>query len=269
MTRRPGWLTGYLLGERLLEGSIARLRGAWDGLWLGVLDEERLALLDQTYYDGEAVYRTEAHNRRGLFPWEEHVVREHLVPGSTVVVTGAGGGREVVALLARGFDASGYEPNAALAAVGSALTVADGFGDRVHVSGRSVVPDGVRADAVVLGWGCYMLVPSRTRRVELLRAAAAATGGRGVVVLSYFPMPGDRRQFAAAHRVAAPLRRWRGREQPLLGDALTPNFAHHFTRGQVRDELTAAGLRLVASGTGNYGWAVGQALGGPGDGAVP
>jgi hypothetical protein len=81
-------------------------------------------------------------------------------------------------------------------------------------------------------------------------------------------MPGDRRQFAAAHRVASVLRRWRRREAPLLGDALTPNFAHHFTPGQVRDELSEAGLRLVASGSGNYGWAVGQAVGGPGDGAV-
>jgi hypothetical protein len=263
---RPLWLAAYLRGDRFLEGLVAQLRGVWDGLWLGMVDEEGLAWLDQVYYDGEAVYRTEAHNRRGLFPWEEHIVDEHLVPGGRVLVTGAGGGREVIALLARGFDVHGYEPNPALAVIGSTLTAADGFGDRVHVSDRSVVPAGATADAVVLGWGSYMLVPSRTRRVELLRAASAATGERGVVVLSYFPMPEDRRQFSAAHRVAAVLRRWRRREPPLLGDALTPNFAHHFTRGQVRDELAAAGLRLVASGSGNYGWAVGQASGLPGDG---
>ncbi|KQS68829.1 hypothetical protein [Modestobacter sp. Leaf380] len=266
MSARPGWLSVYLRGDRLLESLVQRVRGVWDGLWLGFLDEEQLARLDQAYYDGEAVYLTEAHNRRGLFPWEEHVVREHLAPGSRVLVTGAGGGREVLALLAAGFDVQGYEPNAALASFGSTLTEADGFGARVHVSDRSVVPAGVTADAVVLGWGSYMLVPSRAQRVELLRTAAAATGGRGVVVLSYFPMPADRRQFTAAHRVARVLRRWRHREAPVLGDALSPNFAHHFTRAQIRDEVAAAGLTLVASGTGDYGWAVGQAAGGPGDG---
>ena len=266
MSRPPGWLTVYLRGDRLLEALVQRVRGIWDGVWLGLLDQQQLARLDQAYYDGEAVYLTEAHNRRGFFPWEEHVVQEHLVPGSRVLVTGAGGGREVLALLERGFDAQGYEPNVALAAFGSSLTATDGFGARVHVSGRSVVPAGVTADAVVLGWGSYMLVPTRAQRVELLRAASAATGNRGVVVLSYFPMPADRRQFTAAHRVARVLRRWRRREAPLLGDALSPNFAHHFTRGQIRDEVTAAGLTLVASGTGDYGWAVGQAAGGPGNG---
>jgi hypothetical protein len=266
VSRPPGWLTLYLGGDRRLEAVVQRVRGVWDGLWLGLLDEQQLARLDQAYYDGEGIYLTEAHNRRGFFPWEESVVGEHLEPGSRVLVTGAGGGREVVALLARGYDAQGYEPNAALAAFGSTLTAADGHGDRVHVSDRSVVPAGVTADAVVLGWGSYMLVPSRAQRIELLRAASAATGGRGVVVLSYFPMPQDRRQFTTALRVARPLRRWLRREPPVLGDALSPNFAHHFTRGQIRDEVAAAGLSLVASGTGDYGWAVGRATGGPGDG---
>jgi hypothetical protein len=261
MTGTRTWLRSYLAGDRLVERVVDTLRGVWDGWWLGLLDDEQLALLDGAYYDGEAVYRTEAHNRRGLFDWEEHVVSEHFAPGSRVVVTGAGGGREVLALLSRGYDAQGFEPNQALAAFGSALTSADGHGERVTLSTRSGWPEGVApSDAVMLGWGSYMLVPSRSARIDLLRAASAATGGRGPVVLSYFTLPKERRQFHVAARVATVLRRLRRREPPLLGDALVPNFAHHFTRRQVAEEVAAAGLALTESGLsgGGYGWAVGR-----------
>ena len=64
----------------------------------------------------------------------------------------------------------------------------------------------------------------------------------------------------AAARVAAPLRRLRRREPVLVGDALTPNFAHHFTRGQVLEELRLAGLEAVETGTGDYGWAVARGV---------
>ena len=259
-------IRAYLAGERLLEGAVQRARGVWDGVWLGLLDDDRTAALDEAFYDAEPVYAGEAHNRRGLFDWEEHAVRTHLLPGCRVVVTGAGGGREVLALLARGFDVQGFEPHPVLAAAGAARTAADGHGERVAPSARTGFPVGPgSADAVVLGWGSYMLVPTRSRRVALLAAAAAATGG-GPVLLSFFTLPRDRRQFRTAVRVAAPLRRWRRAEAPLLGDALAPNFVHHFTRGQVADEAAAAGLAVLDAGGGDYGWAViGAAGAGGGD----
>ncbi|WP_369140380.1 hypothetical protein [Modestobacter versicolor] len=253
----PGWLELYVRGERLLEGGVSVVRGAWDGLWLGVLTEAQLARLDERYYDGQEMYRSEAWNRSGFQPWEEQLVDAHFPAGGRVVVLGAGGGREVLELLARGHDAWGHEPNAALASAGSVLTAADGHGARVLPSARSAWPDDAgRADAVLLGWGSYMLVPTRAQRVALLRAASAATGDRGPVAFSYFPMPPGRRQFWVTARVAGLLRRLRGAPPPLLGDALSPNFVHHFTGRQVREEVEAAGLVLVARGTGDYGWAV-------------
>jgi hypothetical protein len=252
----PRWLRLHLAGERLLEGAVHRARGAWDGVWLGLLTPDQLALLDRHFYDGEPVYRSEAHNRQGLFDWETHVVDTHLPAGCRVVVTGAGGGREVLALLARGHDVAGFEPNPTLAAVGATLTAADGHGARVAVSARDGFPVGPGStDAVVLGWGSYMLVPTRSARVALLRAAAAAAGG-GPVLLSYFRLPADRRQFRTALRVARPLRRWRGAEPPLLGDALAPNAVHHFTGAQIAEEAAAAGLVVAERGDGEYGWAV-------------
>ncbi len=259
MSRPPAWLRAYTAVERTSERLVAVQRGVVDGVGLGLLDDERLGVLDAAYYDGVGTYVDEAHNRRGLFAWESRVVELHLPPGCSVVVTGAGGGREVLALLDRGHRATGYEPNPVLAAVAQDLLDADGRGAQVRVCGRRGWPGGEeRFDAVLLGWGSYMLVPTRRERVALLAAACAATGHAGPVVLSYFELPASTLQFLTARAVAAPLRRLRRAAPPVLGDALVPNFAHFFTRRQVVEELAAAGLSLVDAGSGEYGWAVGR-----------
>ncbi len=261
----PTWLHMYLCSERISEAFVHVLRGTVDGLWLGVLGEDRLAVLDEHYYAGESTYVDEAHNRRGLFAWEEHVVAAHLPPApASVAVTGAGGGREVLALVQRGLRATGYEPNPVLAAAGDALLAAEGRGGGVHACARSRWPGGEqRFDAVLLGWGSYMLVPSRRERIALLAGASRATGDRGPVALSYFEAPPGALaalQFRTARSVAAPLRRLRRAAPVVFGDALAPNFVHHFTRKQVAEELAAAGLELVDAGSGGhgYGWAVGR-----------
>lgn len=268
MSRRP-WVRVYRRSDREVNRLVHALRGVFDGVWLGLLSPAGLAQLDDDYYDTTAQYTDEAYNRRGLWAWEQAIVDAHLPAGGRVSVTGAGGGREVLALLAQGFDAQGFEPNRQLAEFGAGLTAADGYGARVRVSGRDGFPvGGAGVDAVVIGWGAYMLLPSRRDRVELLRAAAAATGGGGAVVLSYFVLPVYRPRFRVAAAVAAPLRRLRRAEAPLLGDALSPTYAHHFTATQVAQEVRAAGLRVAAQGvTGaevaGYGWTVARAGGSP------
>lgn len=257
----------YLAGERALETGVSLVRGAWDGVWLGLLDARALEQVDERYYSGEAVYVTDEHNQRGLFDWEEQVVSDHLQPGCSVLVTGAGGGREVLALLERGFDAVGYEPHPGLTAAGATMLERLGHPGRLRVATSRGWPGGSADDrtwdVVLIGWGAYMLVPSRRARVELLRAAARATGGRGTVVVSCFSLPDDPaavRQFRLARAVAAPLRRARRAEPPVLGDALVPNYAHFFSRRQLEGELRAAGLETTATGrSGDYRWATGRA----------
>ena len=90
-----------------------------DAVWLGLLDAERLGQLDEHFYhetredvDGERIgYEDDRYTKRGLAGWEQGAVERHFPPGGRILVTGAGGGREVLALLALGFDAVGYEPN--------------------------------------------------------------------------------------------------------------------------------------------------------------
>src|SRR5687767_14651727 len=92
----------------------------FQGAWLGIFDRSTLARVDEGYFkraretvDGKPfTYVDEKYNLGGLFDWEEQVVREHFPPPpARVVVTGAGAGREVLALLRLGYDAVGFEPS--------------------------------------------------------------------------------------------------------------------------------------------------------------
>src|SRR5687768_14260267 len=101
-------LRAVLATTRLPELQAQAARGAINGFWLGVLSDARLRALDEAYYEGEWAYRTAEWNERGLFGWEQAVVDEHFAGLERIAVAGCGGGREVLALRARGFDAVGY-----------------------------------------------------------------------------------------------------------------------------------------------------------------
>ena len=236
----------------------------FDGVWLGLLDREALDRLDEHFYgvghdemDGRVFsYRDEAHNRSGLHDWERAAIERHFPSGGRVVVTGAGGGREVLALLERGFDAVGCEPNGTLVAAGAELMRRLGHGDRLRRCDRDAFPDGERADAVLVGWGSYMLIAGRERRVAFLRAARAAVPEGAPLLCSFFVRPPDARYFAILARTANIGRRMRRRALVEAGDTIAENFAHRFTREEIERELALGGFRMIAFERRPYGHAV-------------
>jgi SAM-dependent methyltransferase len=231
------------VAPRLLERAT---RGALAGLWLGVLSDAGLRALDERYYDAEAVYRTADWNERGLFDWERALVDEHLAGGERVLVPGCGGGREVLALLEDGFDAIGYEPHPGLAAYAGELLAARGHPDRVHESPRSrLAPGAHRCDCVMVGWVAYSLVPGRAARVRFLAEARECLLPGGSVILSFFAAAQHGRQLRATLAIANALRAARGRARLELGDTLAPNLVHVFTREELAEEVSAAGLALA------------------------
>ena len=258
----------YRVASRRRDRLWTAANGCFDGLWLGLLDRRALAVLDEGFYsnghdvlDGRSfAYADDEHNLSGLQAWEAAAVDAHFAPGARVVVTGAGGGREVLALLERGFDAIGYEPNASLVAAGSRLLERRGHAGRLLPSERDGFPrDAAACDAVVLGWGSYMLIPGRARRVELLRAARRALPAGGTLLCSFFVRPPGAEYFAVVARTANAVRRLRGAERAELGDAVGHNFVHSFTREEVEGELADGGFEVVSFASRPYGHAVARA----------
>lgn len=261
---RPGRL--FLRAHRLLRRIAPSLHPTWTGLWLGALPPRALEALDTAFYDASVKYSGSDHNLRGLFAWEAEAVRSHFSAGSRVMVLGAGGGREVIALRREGFQADGWESHPNLVAAGREILRATGDCPcALRLGPRSRVPEEADTyDGVILGWTMYTLVAGRATRVELLRGARArlATGGPLLLSFHYRPLhcPRSRQVLRAASHVTHLLRR----QPPDLGDDLSPNYVHRFTQDQIRTELEAGGfqfLRYEQMGPGPYGegWAVGRA----------
>ena len=250
----------FFASTRVLDRSIRLLRGVFDGVWLGLLDLDRIALIDEEYYRHERMYLTDEYNRQGLWPWERKLIDTFFAGVSRIAVTSAGAGREVLALLDLGYDAVGFECNEKLAEFGNDLTVASGHGLRIHSAERDVWPklaDGF--DAAVIGWGSYMHIAGRQRRVTLLEEARAALPDRAPVLLSFLPRSGDSIRFRTAVRIGNVFRRLLRREALELGDALSPLYGHYFTGDEIGTELSDAGFELVHCSMENYGQAVGLA----------
>ncbi len=265
----PRRVTMYRAALRGKNSLFARANAVFDGFWLGMLDRDSLAHFDELHYetrreragDGAAYrYDDDQWNLRGLFDWERAAIEKHLPSSGRVVVTGAGGGREVLALLERGYDAVGYEPHPQLVRAGAALLERRGHGQRLFVSGRDEFPAEVEAcDAIIVGWGSYALIPGRRRRIEFLRGAHACLPAGGPMLVSFFAREGGERLLTTVSRTANLVRRVRRSEPTEVGDALSPNFVHLFTDEQLRSELEAAGFVVEAYHRHPHGHAVARA----------
>jgi hypothetical protein len=224
----------YLGSERVTNAALGLIRGCFDGVWLGLLSRRQLAGIDEAYYHRSGEYVAESYNRQGLWHWEQAAIKNHFSGARRIVVTSAGGGREVLALAKSGYEVAGFEPHQTLALFGSRLLAAEGLIATISPSARDRWPAGaIGADGAVVGWGGYMLISGRTNRVSFLREAAEQLPAGAPILLSFFVRAG------AARR-----------------DALMPNLVHFFTRAEVAAELADAGFDLVDFGSVDYGWAV-------------
>jgi SAM-dependent methyltransferase len=251
---------------------LRQVDAAFVGFWLGVLDRDALVRLDEELYrtrreplrDGggdTAAYTDAAWTRSGLFDWERESVERFFPEGGRVVVTGAGGGREVLALRGMGFDATGFEPNAALVEAGRAVLAEDGHEGRLDLLERDAFPPGQSGlDGVVVGWGSYHFIAGRERRAAFLRDVHAALRPGGVVLLSFFTRADGDPQAATITRVANAVRAVRRGERLELGDDLRPQFAHRFTVDEIRTELQACGFEVLHDAREPYGHAVARAV---------
>jgi hypothetical protein len=132
-----------------------------------------------------------------------------------------------------------------------------GRGDRLRTSERDAFPaDAGPCDAVIVGWGSYMLIPSRERRVALLRAAHRALLEGAPILCSFFVRSPSARYFGVAATTANLVRRVRRAEPVEVGDTIGQNFVHRFTRQEIESELVAGGFRPVLFATQPYGHAV-------------
>ena len=125
--------------DRWLKRSMNGLEAIHQGVWLGLLRHEDIAIANAVTYATWDQYQDEDYNRSGLVDWETDVIGRHFYPGSRVIVASAGGGRELLALDALGYHVTGFDPSPDLVAHGQQLIAATARRSRMLLS----PPDGI------------------------------------------------------------------------------------------------------------------------------
>jgi hypothetical protein len=252
----------YIFCSRLLDSFLAFVHASFVGFWLGMLRPADLRDLDTHYYRRQSMYREDAYNHRGLFPWERDALQRYFGACRRLAVTAAGGGREVLALARMGYQVDAFECNPALAEYANAMLAEAGYPAAVAACERDICPRiAGRPDGVIVGWGSFTLIPGRERRIRFLRDLRRAIHPGAPVLLSFFAVDRLRGRMIFARKLGNILRRVRAEEPIEDGDDLSPNYVHRFTRAEVAETLSAAGFQMAWFDSSDYGLAVGVAAG--------
>lgn len=195
---------------------------------------------DEVYDPGKPAFRDR------LFPWEAVAIREHF-PGAPgrVLLGGAGGGREALALAAQGYEVVAFEPAPRLAAAmaAEAATVPAvhpyraGYEDLPRLAparGQGPAHDVRRLgpfSCAVMGWGSFAHLPTPEARLASLRAFSEVTDGP--ILVSFLTMrdgPG------------------RSRHTGRRGDEFSVfiGYYHPVDEEEMTEIVDTAGLRVVA-----------------------
>ncbi|EYF03885.1 hypothetical protein [Chondromyces apiculatus] len=142
------------------------------------------------HYDSTRSYDAGQAQAIGLYPFEERALSAWFPrPPARLFVPGAGGGRELLALLNRGYSVDALEPAPRLAdAARQALAMRGRSGDgsvwRESLEAWSAAPIGVY-EGIFTGWGVWSHLLRREDRLAALRAFRSACP-RGPVLLSFW-----------------------------------------------------------------------------------
>jgi SAM-dependent methyltransferase len=243
----------------------AGVRSIHAGVCLGLASDELLVAVDEEAYARRryAYHDTDAHNLRGLFDWEERALASSFPAQGRVLVTSAGGGREVVALWRRGYEVVACECNERLRARANALLRRLGADIEVLPAPRDhclVRPEAF--DAAVVGWGSYTFIRGTARRRAFLAELAQSLRPGAPALLSFFARRGDALRFQLIRTVGNAVARVGGGERVEIGDVIDPTWQHYVARHELAQELASAGLHLERWSQDGYAHAIARRIDG-------
>ena len=200
----PWWLRAALAVQRVV-ASLAR----WIDMLIGEaavarVPPSRRDLVTTAIYDRHMAYAPGGGQfRRGLHDWEEAAIAQApFPPRGRLLVGGAGGGREAIALAERGYEVLAFDPSPRLigqarAAVPPGSTcrfVLASYTDLVDAVERRTGPladalTGFDPDATVIGWGSFAHLWNVEHRAALFRAIRALAPAAPLLVSWHGAMP--------------------------------------------------------------------------------
>ncbi|MEW5802927.1 MAG: SAM-dependent methyltransferase [bacterium] len=250
--------------EKVYRNIVGLSKIVFTGFWLGILKRETFHLIDNKFFnndDNRKIYHNNEYNRSGFFEWEKIIIENYFQQCKSLLVTSAGGGREMLALMKRGYEVEGFECNNALVECAHRLFIEEGFPPRIQSAPRDQCPPVTKIyDGIIVGWSAYMYIQGRTNRIAFLKILRKLLRERAPILLSFFAYPDKPFYFRMIKAVANSIRWPLGRELAEAGDDLVPNYVHIFNEEEIASELNEAGFQLELYSTDLYGHAVGFAV---------
>jgi SAM-dependent methyltransferase len=215
-------------------------------LAIGVLDQASLRRSIEG--DWANFFAEENQVRLGLWPWEREFYGRFLNPGSSVLVVGAGSGRDVLSLLEAGHRVEGVELSSRSADRARRILANSGLHATIHTAAIEDWASSGRYDAIIFSWYCYSYIPGAKRRVEILAKLRERLLPGGRILISYLRPPKEPSRGIPIVTWLTRLTRSDWRPEP--GDILiyVPGhirFQHTFRPEEIESEVFAAGLRVA------------------------
>jgi SAM-dependent methyltransferase len=212
----------------------------------GVLNQACLRRIIESEFDD--FFANDHEVRLGLWRWERDFFGRFLEPGSSLLVVGAGSGRDVLGLLDAGHRVDGVELSGRSADRARRILAESGRHATIHTAAIEDWTPSERYDAIVFSWRCYSCIPIAKRRVEILEKLRERLLPGGRILISYLL---DREDSSPGMQIVQWLT-WLTRSdwRPERGDEMASRFAsvrfrHNFRPGEIEAEVLAAGLRVV------------------------
>jgi hypothetical protein len=215
---------------------------------LGLLDSCALNEITRRQYSDPNGFESAEHNLGGLWPWEQDVVRRFFADRVNVLVAGAGGGREAIALVRQGFDVTAFDFCGALTKACRSHLADAGLEARVLDAPPDSLPSELSVyDGIYAGRGFYHHIPGRSRRVAFLKGCRRVTvPGSPFFLSDFFTRVTNDRFYDRTFVIANAIRRFRRSPDAVeVGDWLNNCMQHAFVPSEIESELGEAGFRLA------------------------
>ena len=252
----------YLWSNRAFRVFHGGAQALFEGFWMGLLPESVYDVISEESYGEGRQYTNPIYLDQGFHFWEELAIKTYFTPGSRVLVTSAGGGRELIALTRAGFQAVGFECSHAMVEAGQRALKERGVAATLDWAPPSVAPQmGGLFDALIVGWNGYCYISPRTRRIEFLKNLRSQLQPGSPVLVSMAMRGPAARVLAWTPRIANAIRICTFRA-PIFeaGDSFPGRPKLHFTRQQIARELKDAGFSITTLYMwGGYGAVVAKA----------
>jgi hypothetical protein len=236
-----------------MTGLLFRVQQLLTGILPVLLSPKEMISLIRNHYDDSyqdvAASHSETCYKWTLESWEEDVIVRHKMTSGTILVLGAGVGRESVALAQRGFFVVGLDINRESLCVASQQSAVNGLRPLFAQADFLAIPIGlVRVNYVFMSGIMYSSIPGRQRRQAWLRSLRPCLREQGLIVLNFLIA---REMETRMHRLIHRLNRWLttlpGANQSYqLGDTCSQShFLHAFVdEEEIRSELRDAGATV-------------------------